>query len=281
MYCSNCGKKFNQGEKYCAACGTINAELNKVQAKNNYSKVILIILGVFLVIGVLVISSINYLVYDKTHKFTKDDYLNKALKGNRCSGNNCLTKDDLEIISEETFKDSRKRKLKRITFRIKDTDLTFDVEPEYGCGDNTFCIDGSCGCFIRSYYLNSNYNGYNYTLNKFNQKINYDDRFCQDKNDCIYKSLYISKRSDIEGVVHYLYQFLDYVNGMNNSEKKIFNAHNELNIQIVKTNFLDVDFIEENGVYHIKFEEKYKPEDGKLETYINNFINAKNIELGY
>lgn len=273
MYCSKCGREFKPQEQFCEACGNRREVQVNIKKNNNVLKV----MGAVLICIILSSAVCYYFIMNKTHTFSEKAYYERALKVVNPDGKNGLKNSDLEIVSEDIFKDSRNRKLKKITFKVKDTDFVFDIYPEYGCGNGGFCIDGSCGCFIRKYHLVSNAVLGTYFIEQYNKSINYDNRYCS--GNCYKTILYTNNKSDLMGIIDYLNGLLDYINNLSTNNKKLIKSNSSIAIQITNANYLDVAFVEENGIYHMKFDEDYEPADGKLETYVNNYLVSNNIYL--
>ena len=184
----------------------------------------------------------------------------------------------------EVIEDNHNSKEKPyVLFKIKDTDLTFKVFRTVSCGS----IDGT-GCFNKKYSLDTNYqyNATDYYLKEYAKKMN--NTYCLEiGKNCHYTYLDVIKtKKDLKDRVKYLEGFLTYINSL---DIGVIDYLGHIGVQFdknikenAKSNVtLTIYFKYENDKYDYVLaygkEKKYVPEDGKLITYIENYMKDKNI----
>ena len=225
MYCSKCGREFKDGEQFCANCGNkrevVNIVSNNNQQNNNSksNKMIVIILlivfvGVPLVVFIAFASGLIKYILNSNQVYTESDYLEAALKDSTCRGEGCISKDDLEKISEVEETSDQGKVVKKITYRVKDTEYEFVVKPVYICKQKFFCFKNCDPCDHKEWEFSSTYTKglSTYTIKQYNKKINYDDRYCSSNEDYKYKNLDVKSEQDVQGLIDYLKGYLEYAN---------------------------------------------------------------------
>lgn len=173
------------------------------------------------------------------------------------------------------------------TLKLKDDDFSFDIISYYGCTDG-LNIDGSC--YDYTCYLNGNdyYDkAEKYHINRFNEEFDFNNKiknysfdFYDTSNSSVGR-FKVRTVDDLNFVVDYFNSYLDYVNGL---DYKFFDFNYSLPFAIYFANYgyvygkFDVE-IGENNKYIFKFDDKYYPNDKKIETYIYNLMNSEGILL--
>jgi len=224
----------------------------------------------------------------KTFKY--DDYI-KYLDNKNCDINDpqkapCNLKGKYEVVSENLNLEKP-----YMEFKIKDTDIVFKVFQTYSCSGT---LDGS-GCFGKKDVLRDNYNGNatRYYIEKYDEQIGVDS--CREKfpdGKCYYTSLpAISTKENLKETIDYLNGFIDYINKLDyrvlerytHFVSRFSSTTNPNGKEISISFYIDID---NNGKYVYRTYYKngsnphlYEAEDGKLETFIDNYMREKNITL--
>lgn len=221
----------------------------------------------------------------KLHEY--DDFINYVENINLELNNNTYTadlKNKYEIINDVKGTDENNDENRILTFRIKNTDFTFDVSSSLQCG--LLNIDGSC---MKKYKLTDHYSesAFQYYIFKYNDKIGYNYDMCTswDTKEMCYDNFLVSTNNDLKYVINYLDSFINFIN---EQDLKFITDKENFNIYFDKTNemgrrySLNISFsISTNGNYIFNFKEEYKPIDNKLSTYIQNYMNLENLYLDY
>lgn len=189
----------------------------------------------------------------------------------------CELKDKYEVISDEKGVDERNKETRTLTFKIKNTDLKFEVTSASLCTSN---FDGSC--LEHTYTLTDNYQyeASKYYYEQLNKKLNYNNELCKTNyNDESYCNgdFKINTTSDLAFAIDYMNQYLDIVN---NLEFKFVNVRQTYFTLVFdednnKSLYIKLDHNDKKYTYN--FENKYKPSDNSIETYINNYLSENKI----
>lgn len=286
MECKNCKKDIKNSDRFCPNCGTITENKQIYQKTPKLSIIMKVIVGLFS-IGIIsiIIMIINFFrpsYKGKIHEY--EDFINHV-ESIDCNINNkensCNINDKYEVVSDKYSLDEKRKKVRTITFKIKDTNFTFNVESYYQCTNN---FDGAC--FEYEYKLKDNfhYSAYEYYINEYNKMIGLDNKYCYKIKDnaCEFNTFYIKNTSDLKYVVNYMNGFLDYVNSL---DFKFIPSYKTFGINFEKKHMNDVNynllifFDIANDKYTYKFRDEYFPIDMQLETYINNYMKVNEITL--
>lgn len=186
----------------------------------------------------------------------------------------CNLKGKYEVVSDIEDYGEFNEKKRIISFKIKNTNLIFDVESSYrGSG---FEIDGSY--FVYTYQLSDNFSevAFDYYVNEYNKKTKYVPLN-------INKKIEIIDYEHLQYTINYLNGFLDYIN---NLDIKFVDHFSNFHIGFLKKlnnsyswYGFGLKFDIENNNYVYRFDDEYMPLDGTLETYFNNILNSENISL--
>ena len=158
--------------------------------------------------------------------------------------------------------------------------MTFSVKSLLEC---TSGIDDSC--FKYTYKLSDDftYRAFDYYISEYNKMIGYNDKYCHSvENSCMSGAFNIKSYDDLEYVINYMNGFLNYANTI---DFKFMDRFSDFNInfeEISKSGsyhsfYIKFDIVDNKYTY--KFEDKYMPADGKIETYIKNYMDANKIIL--
>ena len=237
------------------------------------------ILWIGLIIVILIFASLVVVNIFKPKKFKYEDYIEFIDNMSTCDGP-CNLKGKYDIISDDietiVLKDSRV-----LTAKIKGTDLTFKVYPVKKCSST---LDGSF-CFGKKYVLFSNYNvkAENYFFEEYNKKVG--NNYCYTISDsCLYSVLEpIKTKQDLKDRIDYVNGFVDYLNSL---DYKVLERSDMIDLQFEqkyqngsnKTLYIHLTVENDKYVYYY-LDDEYEPVDGKLETYIQNFMDANDIVL--
>ena len=270
MNCQYCGSPIRETDNICQNCGR-----QTYRGANKGKKAAVGFLAVyfgsgiifFIVIVVIIIFAIRGWQYSG-HIHSEKEFTN-YVDNLDCTVNKkeqlCNLKGKYEIVSTKDGAD-KIGKTKTMTFKIKNTNLTFDVVSAYHCKDS---IDGSC--FGYQYRLSDNYKmkDKEYYVIEYNRTIGYNDQFCYSYNDskCYELDFTIKSQADLKYVFDYIKGFIDYVNKL---DIKIIDGYYD-SISI----YFDID----GDKYTYRFWDKYQPSDGTMETYVKNYLTDKGIEL--
>lgn len=277
----------------CPNCGTKNEMPNIPKYKKNYKKkkwFFIIVIALFYIGGILLIIKWIGNVANKMSRYNGtlhqyEDFID-YVDNLECNINDkkysCNLKDKYEVVNEETGYDDGNKETKTLTFKIKNTDLEFSVKSAYQC---TSHFDASCLKY--TYLLTDDFKetAFNYYIVEYNKMIDYNNEYCYQLTDnCVNGWFKIKTYSDLEYVINYMNGFLDYINKL---EFKFVCEYGEsFNINFDKAyenneyyNSISIYFDVVDNKYTYEFEDEYKPEDGTIETYIKNYMNAKGITL--
>lgn len=263
------------------------SQTSSSKRKNKKSLLIILIifiLAIFICVGVLVVNFIKktFSRYNgELHKYEEFiDYVDNLEYDFNGKEYSCNLKNKYEKVSEKIDFDKENKKIKTITFRIKGTDLTFSVKSFLEC---TSGIDDSC--FKYTYKLSDDftYRAFDYYISEYNKMIGYNDKYCHSvENSCMSGAFNIKSYDDLEYVINYMNGFLNYANTI---DFKFMDRFSDFNInfeEISKSGsyhsfYIKFDIVDNKYTY--KFEDKYMPADGKIETYIKNYMDANKIIL--
>lgn len=287
MECKNCKKYIKNSDRFCPNCGTITENKQIYKKTPKLSIIMKVIVGLFS-IGIIsiIIMIINFFrpsYKGKIHEY--EDFINHV-ESIDCNINNkensCNINDKYEVISDKYSLDKKFKKRRTITFKIKNTNFTFDVESYYQCTNN---FDGAC--FEYEYKLKDNFkiSAFKHYLKEYNNTVGFDNKYCYkiEDNECEYNLLYINSISDYRYVVNYIDGFLEYINNLD--FKFIIENYPYFGMKFNKKEtdlaypsiYLNFDILDDKYIY--EFDDEYFPIDMQLETYINNYMKVNEITL--
>ena len=243
---------------------------------------------VILFLGFILLGTTGCGRHGRLHEY--DDFI-KYVNNLQCGMNSrkvsCNLEGKYELTNIEEGKDDDGKKTRTYTFKIKDSNLSFNVYSQYFC---TGSIDGTC--FDYTYTLMDSYHveAFKYYLNDYNKKVGFDDRlqyyFGDEIKEPLIGSFDIKTSDDLIYIINYMKGFLDYANDLNmkflgKGEDFIINfTENKYGYDNSWVYSLSIYFdIDENDKYIYKFKDDYYPEDGKLDTYIYNYMDKNGITL--
>lgn len=199
----------------------------------------------------------------------------------------CNLRDKFEVVHIYDDVDYKGDPMRTYTFKLKDDDFSFDVISSYSCTDG-LSIDGSCydyTCYLDGYDYYEKAQIYH--INRFNEEFDLNNKLKNYSYDFYDTSIDSQKRfkvrtvDELYFVIDYFNSYLDYANEL---DYKFFGFNYSLPFAIDFANYghvfggFDVG-LDENNKYIFKFRDEYYPNDGKLETYIHNFMNKNGIYL--
>lgn len=187
-----------------------------------------------------------------------------------------------ELVDTNDEIDYKDDPVRTFTLKHKEDGFSFDIISSYSC-TNGLSIDGSC--YDYTCYLNG-YDYYEkaekYHINKFNERFDYYNKmhnYSYNFYDDYFERFNVITVDELYFVIDYFNSYLDYVNGL---DYKFFDdKYLPFSIHFLAYShgcplYVDLD---ENNKYIFKFDDEYYPDDGKLETYIYNFMNKNGINL--
>lgn len=195
-------------------------------------------------------------------------------------------KNKYEVADDIQNVDGDGNKIRTITFKIKDSDLSFKVFSSLQC--KSFIIDGSCAFGYYKYQLidNYSYSVFTHYIYEYNNLINYNYDMCAGWNnlkELCYDHFLINSSDDLKYVINYLNDLLDYIN---KQDLRYITQNEKITILFAKTNeigrrySININFkIDNNRNYYFNFNDEYAPNDDELITYIENYMKANNIFL--
>lgn len=284
MKCKKCGENFKSNDKYCTNCGQ--------KKKNNVLLIISIISSIILIFYVIIFIRIGrYLSSDEYYESIKDQYVHEYddfinyVETKTCGKSSCNLSGNYEVVKQEDGRDGANKETRTITFKIKNTDLTFSVKSSRTCLKDM--------CFKKWYELTDDYNkkATEYYFDQYNKSIGYNNEYCymfDDKDECNSSNLNVKNNEELEFVINYINGFVDYKNTLDIKFGSYFSIYfpkikftNEYNGEIYNYYYhlyVDVDLVDNK--YTLDFNEyECTSNDGTLKACIDDFMARNDIEL--